>query len=258
MSTNLLIERQGRLRRLTLNRPEKRNAMNVALCEEIVRAVRDADDDVSAGAILLDADGPDFCAGMDLGEVLQADREVLLALHTELFSLGTTLSKPLVAAVHGSVLAGGLGLALNAHLILAASDARFGLTETKIGLWPYVIFPRVVDAVGKRRAVALSLTARIFGAAEAKEMGIVDEVVPPAELASEARRLADGLAASSAAAISDGLLYVRRLQGLTDEGERRLAVEHRRTSFASADFREGVAAFREKRTPVWPSHGSRS
>lgn len=258
MNTNLLIERHGRLRRLTLNRPEKRNALSVELCRLIVRAVGEANEDASVGAILLDAAGPDFCSGLDLGEVLEADQDALLPLHSELFTLGSRLRKPLVAAVQGSVLAGGLGLALNAHVILAASDARFGLTEAKIGLWPYVIFTSVMDAVGRRKAVQLALTARIFGAAEAKEMGIVDEVIPPAELNNRARMSAERLAGGSATAVSDGLAYVHRLKGLGVDGERQLAIEYRRTSFASEDFREGVAAFREKRSPVWPSHGART
>ena len=256
MSTSLLIERHGRVEHLTLNRPEKRNALNVELCRTLVQAIGRANEDTSVGAILLDGEGRDFCSGLDLGEVLEADQDVLLPLHTELFSLGSRLRKPLIAAVHGSVLAGGLGVAMNAHVVCASSDARFGLTEARIGLWPYVILPVVMDAVGKRKAVELALTARIFGAEEAKDMGLVDLVVPLTDLAAQARQLAVSLADGSAAAIADGLLYVERLDGLNAEGERDLAIEHRMRSFASADFREGVAAFRERRKPVWPSHGA--
>ncbi len=258
MSTSLLIERHGRVEHLTLNRPEKRNALNIELCRALVQAVGNANEDNAVGAILLDGAGRDFCAGMDLGEVLEADQDVLMPLHSEIFSLGSRLRKPLVAAVHGAVLAGGLGLALNAHLVYASPDARFGLTETKIGLWPCVIFPAVMDAVGKRKATELALTARIFGAEEAKNIGLVDIVAPPAELAVQAGQFADSLAEGSAMAIADGLLYVERLEGLDAEGQRALAIEHRKRSFASADFREGVAAFREKRKPAWPSHNGRT
>jgi enoyl-CoA hydratase/carnithine racemase len=256
MSTSLLIERLGRVQRLTLNRPEKRNALSVELCRTLVQALGKANEDASVGAILIDGEGRDFCAGLDLGEVLEADQDVLLPLHTELFTFGSRLRKPLVAAVHGSVLAGGLGVAMNAHVVCATSEARFGLTETKIGLWPYVILPVVMDAVGKRKAVELALTARIFGAEEARNIGLVDVVVPQAELAGQSRQLAADLAGSSAAAIADGLQYVKRMAGLTAEDERDLAIEYRRRSFASADFREGVAAFREKRKPAWPSHAA--
>lgn len=257
MSTSLLIERYGRVEHLTLNRPEKRNALNVELCRALVRAVAKANEDTSVGAILLDGEGRDFCSGMDLGEVLEADQDVLLPLHSEMFSMGSRLRKPLVAAVHGSVLAGGLGLALNAHVVCAASDARFGLTEVRIGLWPCVIFSTIMGAVGKRKAVELALTARILGAEEAKNLGLVDIVAPPTEIASQARQLAIDLAEGSAAAVTDGLLFVERLNGLSADSERNLAMEHRRRSFASADFREGVAAFRAKRKPVWPSHVAR-
>ena len=257
MSKSLLIERRGRVEHLTLNRPEKRNALNIELCRALVQAVGNANEDSSVGGILLDGGGRDFCAGMDLGEVLEADQSILLPLHSEMFSMRSRLRKPLVAAVHGWVLAGGLGLALNAHVVCASPDARFGLTETKIGLWPCVIFPAVMSAVGKRKAVELALTARIFGVEEARDMGLVDVVAPPAELAARARQLATDLAESSAAAIADGLLFVERLHGLSSEGERVLAIEHRQRSFASADFREGVAAFLQKRKPVWPSHSTR-
>jgi methylglutaconyl-CoA hydratase len=253
----LRIERLGRVELLTLNRPEKRNALNVELCLALLQAAGNANDDPTVGAILLDGEGRDFCAGMDLSELLEADQDMLLPLHAELFSLRSSLRKPLVAAVHGSVLAGGLGLALNAHVVCASPDARFGLTETKIGMWPYVIFPLVIGAAGKRKAIELALTARIFDAEEAKALGFVDIVVPPGELPSWSRQLAADLAEGSAAAMADGLRYVERLSGLDAEGDHRLSIEHRRSSFGSADFREGVAAFREKRKPVWPSHRAR-
>jgi len=254
MSQCLLMERHGRVVRLTLNRPAKRNALNVELCTSLISTVSNADDDTTVGAILLDGEGRDFCAGMDLSEVLEADQGVLLRLHSEMFNLGSRLRKPLIAAVHGSVLAGGLGLALNAHMICASSNARFGLTETKIGLWPYVIFGVVMGAVGKRKAIEMAMTARIFGATEAKELGLVDVVVSPSELGAHSRQIAAELADGSAVAIADGLQFAERLEGLSSEAGRSLAIEYRRRSFASADFLEGVTAFREKRTPVWPSH----
>src|ERR1035438_1980292 len=94
MSTNLLVSREGRTRRLTLNRPAKRNALDMALCRDLVLAMKEAESDPGAGAILIDANGPDFCAGMDLSEALSADVEAMVALHLELFSLGSRMVKP--------------------------------------------------------------------------------------------------------------------------------------------------------------------
>ena len=112
-------------------------------------------------------------------EALETDPDEMLSLHQELFSIGARLRKPMVSAVQGAALAGGLGLALNAHIVVASADARFGLTEVRVGLWPYVIFPVVAAAVGYRKATELALTARIVDVEEACRIGIVDVVVEP-------------------------------------------------------------------------------
>lgn len=254
MSTNLLVSREGRTRRLTLNRPAKRNALDMALCRDLVLAMKEAESDPGAGAILIDANGPDFCAGMDLSEALSADVEAMVALHLELFSLGSRMVKPVVAAVQGAALAGGLGLAVNAHVVMAASDARFGLTERRIGLWPCAIFRAVAAATGERKAVELALTARLFDAEEALRLGIVDFVANPAELGERAASLAASIAEGSAAASEEGLRFVRAIGGKDWEAAAALAAEFRRRAHRSPDFQEGVLAFRGKRKPVWPSH----
>jgi enoyl-CoA hydratase/carnithine racemase len=254
MSESLRISSEGRLRRLTLNRPERRNALDMALCRRLIDAVGEAASDPAVGALLLDAGGKDFCAGMDLKEVLEASSSELLGLHQELFSIGSRLRKPMLAAVHGAVLAGGLGLALNAHVVVAASDAKFGLPETRIGLWPYVIFPVVAAATGLRKATELALTGRIVDAEEAGRIGIVDVIVQPQKLQEEARRIALEMALGSAEAIGNGLAFVEQILGVGPDAAAKAAVTFREKALNSADFREGVLAFREKRKPVWPSH----
>ena len=254
MSTNLLISREGRIRRLTLNRPAKRNALDTALCRELALAMHEAENDPAAGAILIDANGPDFCAGMDLSEALEADAEAMVALHLELFSIGSRMVKPVIAAVQGAALAGGLGLALNAHVVVAASDARFGLTERRIGLWPCAIFRAVAAAAGERKALELALTARVFDAEEALRLGIVDFVVSPGGLPDQAASLAASIAEGSASASAEGLRFVRAIAGRSEEAAAGLAAEFRLRAHHSPDFREGVLAFRARRKPVWPSH----
>jgi enoyl-CoA hydratase/carnithine racemase len=254
MSENLLIHREGRLVRLTLNRPEKRNALDLALCRGLLAALQEAAADPSVGAILLEASGLDFCAGMDLSEVLEADPEQLLAVHRDLFTLGARLEKPMVAQVQGSAIAGGLGLALNAHMIIAETNSRFGLTETRLGLWPYVIFNAVAAALGVRKTTELALTARIIDAEEARRIGIVDVLVDLSRLREEGHRIAQGLAQASAGALRDGLRFVREIERLGGSEVTEKAIEYRRRTLDSPDFREGVMAYREKRAPVWPSH----
>jgi enoyl-CoA hydratase/carnithine racemase len=143
---------------------------------------------------------------------------------------------------------------MNAHVVVASPEARFGLTEVRIGLWPYVIFHSVAAAVGTRKATELVLTGRILDAHEARRIGIVDWIVETEKLHEESHRLALGMAEGSADAIGPGLDFVRETLGLAPEAAAETALRYRGRALDSADFREGVLAFRQKRTPLWPSH----
>ncbi|HZT28506.1 MAG TPA: enoyl-CoA hydratase-related protein [Bryobacteraceae bacterium] len=253
MSTSLLSEREGRLLRLTLNRPEKRNALNLELCQALADACDAADADPGVGAILLEANGKSFCSGMDLKEVLGVDSAAINTAHERLFSVGVRLNKPLVAAVQGAALAGGTGLVAACHVVVAAEDAQFGLTEVRIGLWPFVVLRGVIQAVGERRALEWSLTGRICGAREAAECGLVHQVVPRGELQAHARQVAAALAASSPAVLRSGLTSFRLIRGLSWEQAGRVCRSLRDENFETPDCQEGIRAFLEKRPPRWPS-----
>ncbi len=255
MSEILLISREKRLARLTLNRPEKRNALNLELCRLLVEAILAAEADRGVGAILLEGNGPVFCAGMDLDEATEVDPETAATLHVELFSLGAKLSKPLIAAVQGSALAGGLGLVANAHVALASDDAHFGLTETRIGLWPYTIFRAVAASTGQKRAVEMAITGRLLSAQEALAVGLVHHLAPTGQLSQKARLLAGHLADGSASAVAEGLAFVRETSHQDEQTAGRTALKYRCKAQNSADFLEGVRAWRQKRNPAWPSHG---
>src|ERR1700730_3014534 len=164
--------RDGRVLRLTLNRPEKRNALNGALCKELVEAIEEGDRDPGVGAILVRGAGKSFCAGMDLDEMLTPAEADLGVAHERLFTIGRRVTTPIIAAVQGAALAGGTGLAANAHIVVASEDATFGLTEIRISLWPFIIFRAIVEAIGERRAVELSITGRIIDAREATSIGL--------------------------------------------------------------------------------------
>lgn len=248
MNSDLLISREGRLLRLTLAREDKRNALTAGMCQAIVEACEAPDPTV--GAILLDAQGKAFCAGMDLVELRSVDPT---AWHERLFTLGTRLTKPLVVAVSGPAVGGGLGLVANAHVAIAAQGSSFGLTEVRIGLWPFLVYRSVVDAVGSRRALELSLTGRIFGPNEALQYGLIHEAVPAIELDDRATAVAGMLANWSPEGIARGLDFVHRSRGLAVAGGGALAAGMRAENFASPDFAEGLAAFESRRPPVWPS-----
>jgi enoyl-CoA hydratase/carnithine racemase len=248
------IDRDRRVLRITMNRPEKRNALNMELCRSLVDALENADRDAAAGAILLTGNGKAFCGGMDLHEAIADAQPELVQIHERLFTIIARIRKPVVAVAHGAALAGGLGLVANSHIAIAPPDARFGLTEVRIGLWPVLVFRAVAMAVGERSATELSLTGRIFEANEALRMGLVTEV--SADPLARAGEIARTLSESSPAALREGLDYVNRIRGMDWAEAGRLGQETRDRLMAEADFAEGVHAFFEKRAPRWPSLGT--
>jgi enoyl-CoA hydratase/carnithine racemase len=245
--------RDGRVLRLFLNRAEKRNALNAELCRRLVGALEDADKDPGIGAILLSGRGKSFCAGMDLSEVGWGDSEELAEAQERLFTVGSRLGKPLIAAVHGAALGGGTGLVANCHVVITSEDASFGLTEIRLGLWPFLVYRAVAAGLGERRTLELALTGRILGGREAVEIGLAHEVA--AELEGRGREVAALLAAYSPTAIESGLRFVQQTREVDWRSAGAIAQRVRNEVFRSEDFQEGIRAFREKRAPRWPSIG---
>jgi enoyl-CoA hydratase/carnithine racemase len=241
----LNISRDGRVLRLTLARSDKRNALNARLVQLLVNGIREGNEDPSVGAILVDAEGPVFSAGMDLDEAPDVDAGSLNDLHVALFRSGLEVETPLIAAVQGPVFGGGLGLVANAHVAVASENAEFALTELAVGLWPFLVWPSVARAIGERRALELALTTRRFSARDALEWGLVHYVVPPHALSEKAADVARAIAGRSRETVQRGF------RATADPSR---AAELRAVQLASADFREGVAARKAKRPPVWPSN----
>ncbi|MGE5648226.1 MAG: enoyl-CoA hydratase/isomerase family protein [Acidobacteriota bacterium] len=237
--------------RVTLNRPEKRNALSLAMCGELADALERAEADDSIGCVLLEAKGKVFCAGMDLDEALEGDAAAHSAAHERVFTFGSRLSVPVVAAAGGPALGGGLGLLANAHIVVAAQGASFGLTEIRLGMWPFVVYRAVARAIGERRAVELGLTGRIFGTQEALAWGLVQHVVPAFELDDRAWRIASSIASFSRDTVRRGMAFVNESRGLGAAEAGALAARARKPVFEGPDFREGVEAFRQKRPPKW-------
>jgi enoyl-CoA hydratase/carnithine racemase len=245
------VKQEARVLTISLNRPERRNALNLNLCRQLTEAFDHADSDRSVGAIVLNANGPVFCGGMDLKEVLEINENQLAAIHERLFTTIQRVRTPIIAAVHGSALAGGTGLVANAHIVIAKPDTLFALTEIRVGLWPVLIFRSVAHAMGERRTVELALTGRDFSATEALEYGLVTEIAEdPLRRATD---LAVVLAGFSPIAIKAGLDYVHQIRGLDWEHAGRVGRLTRDQLLSSADFKEGSRAFLEKRQPSWPS-----
>lgn len=241
----------GRVARFSINRPEKRNALNSTTCRALLNAFDHAEADPAIGAIMLRGNGSAFCAGMDLEEVLSADQDELVALHERLFTVIDRARKPIVAAVQGAAIAAGTGLAANAHIVIAAPEARFALTEIRIGLWPVIVFRSVARAIGERRATELSITGRTIMADEALRFGLVTEVVSDAKV--KGLELATKLSEFSPFAMGTGLEHLARTRGLNWAATTPIDHEMRAQLMAGEDFKEEVQSFLEKRPPVWPS-----
>jgi enoyl-CoA hydratase/carnithine racemase len=256
MSALLESLRDGHVLHLTLNRPAKHNALNAALCRELVEALDSADADPEVHAILLSANGKSFSAGMDLEEVVEpsACPPDLDALHQRLFTAGARLTTPIVAAVCGSALGGGTGLVANCHVVVAAPEADFGLTEINLGLWPFLVFGALATALGERRAVQLSLCGKRFKAPVAKEFGLVHEVSDDAM--AWAQSAAREIANRNPVAVRQGMAFVRESRGLGAERAAELAREYRQGVFASPGFRSLVEAFVAKRGHPLPERGT--
>ncbi|MEZ5352244.1 MAG: enoyl-CoA hydratase/isomerase family protein [Bryobacteraceae bacterium] len=237
----------GRVFRITLDRPERRNALNEDLCLRLVAAFREAEQDERTGAILLDASGPMFCAGMDLDESLAADAVAKTSIHEELFTVGARCSIPIVAAARGGAIAGGVGLVAQAHVVICDTGATFGLPEVRIGMWPFVIWTSLVRALGERRALALSLTGDRFSAAEAKEYGLVHHVVDAGDVAGEAESAARAIAETSPSAVRRGMQLARQSRELDMNATVSLAAALRSEQLKSAEYRDKVESIRAKR-----------
>lgn len=248
----LQIEKQQRILRITLNRPEKRNALNIAICTELVEAVARAQDDPSVGSILIAAAGPSFCAGMDLDEAIADKEQKSIAIHERLFSLGRASRKPIVACVAGPALGGGVGLVAQAHIAVAAQGALFGLTEIRIGLWPFLVYRCVEAAMGARRALELSLTGRLFSSPEALSWGLVHQTAPAFEVEDRAEAVAREISKASPEAIRLGMAYVQSSRGKSWEEAGGIAATLREACASGRDFPEGVRAFHDHREPRWP------
>jgi len=256
MFDNLLVERDGAVAMLTINRPTVLNALNTQTVDELRRAVLELKADATARAIIVTGAGPkSFVAGADINELAvlrpTAGREHALA-GQHVFDVIENLGKPVIAAINGFALGGGCELAMACTLRIAADTARLGQPEIALGLIPgYAGTQRLPRLVGKGRAMEMLLTGAPIGADEALRIGLVHRVVPAADLMTEARKLAAQLAANAPVAMR----YIINAVNKGSEMPFAEACQYEATLFglvaSTDDMREGTAAFLEKRKPVF-------
>ena len=246
----------GGIATVTLNRPDKRNAISYALIEDLLRALDEVDKS-SARVLIITGAGKAFCSGMDLDNLkaligrtpeqnLQ-DSRMMVSLFRTLYEF----PKPTIAAVNGAAIAGGTGLALLCDFTFAVTEAKFGYTEVRIGFVPAIVSTFLLRQVGEKIARDLLLTGRLFDAAEALRLGLIREIVPAESLLARARVLATELMENGPMSLA----CTKRL--LTDHARAELdsqiesAIRQNAEIRNTADFREGITSFLEKRKPKW-------
>lgn len=252
MYTNLLVETNGQIAEITINRPKQLNALNKETIAELHQALKAADEDAGIGVIILTGSGEKaFVAGADIkefadfsiaqgGELAQGGQEIL-------FDFIENLSTPVIAAVNGFALGGGLELAMASHIRVASSNARVGLPEVSLGVIPgYGGTQRLAQLVGRGKANELVFTAGMMKADDALQWGLVNHVVEQEELMDKAREIAGKILNNSATAISSA---IRAVNANFQDGVNGYDVEIEEFGkcFGTADFKEGTTAFLEKR-----------
>lgn len=256
MYSTLILEFSGEIAQITLNRPDKRNAINTQMIAELQSAL-DTIEKSHSRVVIVTGAGKSFCAGMDL-EMLAAitkqspaenqdDARRIAKLLRRIWSF----PRPTIAAVNGAAYAGGCGIATLCDFTLAAPEAKFGYTEVKIGFLPAIVSVFLTRQIGDKRSRDLLLTGRLIEATEAKEFGMVTEVISGEQLMNRTLALADDLIAASPSSLTRAkqLLTSAAAAGVDHDLERAI-LENARIR-CTPDFKEGVASFLEKRKPVW-------
>lgn len=255
----LLIQQtiQQHIATLTLQRPDKRNALNPPLMTELIAAIRHAEQDADVRAIVLRGAGDHFCAGADLEWMrasLHADRKANrrdAQLISDLMCALHGVTKPLLAVVQGAAIGGGVGLVATADIVIAETQAQFGLSEVRLGLIPSVIAPYVIAKIGAAQARRYFLTGERLSATQAQGVGLVHDVVATAELEARTQQLLATILSGGPEAVRAAKQMVRGLTVQPTPKMIRETIDTIARVRVSAEAQEGMQAFLEKRPPGW-------
>ncbi|QJD78619.1 enoyl-CoA hydratase/isomerase family protein [Spirosoma rhododendri] len=256
----LLTSFSGHVLTITLNRPEKKNALHPPMLAEIAFALTHAQHNPAVWLIVLAAAGDTFCAGMDLKSLATGSSETPAVPEpsgpVRLGELMQQLDKPTIARVQGGVYAGGFLLVAGCTYAVAAESAVFSLPEVKRGLFPFQVLALLLDLMPARKALDLCLRAHTLSAADAQTIGLITDVAPPDQLETAVNQLVNELTQFSPTAMQFGLRARRQLKSLPSEQQQAYLYEQFVQLQQTPDAQEGMAAFLEKRPPVWSGDDS--
>ncbi len=254
MNGHVTSEREGSLAILTLNRPDRRNALSLELMLELIDCLDTIASSAEVRAVILAAAGKVFSSGHDLSEM--TGREIddyrhIFDVCTQLMTKIQSIPQPVIAQVQGTATAAGCQLVATCDLAVASSEAVFATPGVKIGLFCSTPMIALSRAVGRKRAMEMLLTGKLIDAATAADWGLVNRVVPPADLASEARRLGCQIAEASGFTVALGKQAYYAQIDLDQPQAYAYAKEVMSKNAMAADAQEGIAAFLQKRQPRW-------
>ena len=253
---NILTSSENGIGTITINRPSKLNALNIETIQELHEAFKNFDDSSEIKVIILTGEGEKaFVAGADISEFAHFSIEEGAQLAAQgqelLFDFIENLSTPVIAAINGFALGGGLELAMATHFRVASDSAKMGLPEVSLGVIPgYGGTQRLPQLVGKGRAMELIMTAGMIDAATAKNYGLVNHVVPQAELIAFTESIANKIMKNSSVAISKAIIAINA-NFKDGENGYKTEIKNFGKCFGTEDFKEGTTAFLEKRKPVF-------
>lgn len=254
---NLLTQQENGTLTITINRPSQLNALNTETISELSLALKTAEADKTVKVIILTGSGEKaFVAGADIKEFahfsIEEGKKLSADGHIKLFNLVEELTTPVIAAVNGFALGGGLELAMSAHFRVASDNAKLGLPEVSLGVIPgYGGTQRLAQLVGKGRAMELIMSAQMIGAEDAYRMGLVNHVVTQEELLPLAEKLASKIQRNSSVAIASAIRSVNA-QFQNGKDGYQTEIDEFGKCFGTEDFKEGTTAFMEKRKPTFP------
>jgi enoyl-CoA hydratase/carnithine racemase len=251
---HILVAHEGAIAIITMNRPEKRNALSEAHMVELIAALRQIGADPVARAVILAANGPAFCAGHDLRELVGRDLAAYRRVFDRCVDLMTavqSIPQPVIAQVHAVATAAGCQLVATCDLALAAESATFATPGVNIGLFCTTPMVALTRAVGRKRAMEMLLTGAAIDAATAAEWGLVNRIVPDGQLAAETRALAARIAGASGVTVAIGKQAFYAQIDLDQAKAYAYAKEVMSMNALAADAQEGMCAFVEKRKPTW-------